>query len=326
MHADDLILVSVDDHLVEPPDLFDGHIPAQVTRPGARGSCARHDGSDVWVFDGPKIPNIGLNAVAGRPKEEYGIEPTAFDEMRPGCWDIDERIKDMNAGGVLGSMCFPSFPGFSRPAVRRRRRQGPRPRRRCRPTTTGTSTSGAAPTPAASSRWACPCCGTRSWPPTRCAALAAKGVHSVTFTENPATLGYPTLPQRLTGTRCGRRCCDDGRRRVDPPRLVGPAGGHRPRRPDRRDDHAAADEHLPGRRRPAVVAASSSSSPTSASRCPRAAPAGSPTSSTGSTAPTTCTTCGPARTSATSCRARCSASTSSPASSPTRSASQLRAR
>jgi hypothetical protein len=59
------------------------------------------------------IPNIGLNAVAGRPKEEYGIEPTAFDEIRPGCWDIDERIKDMNAGGVLGPMCFPSFPGFS---------------------------------------------------------------------------------------------------------------------------------------------------------------------------------------------------------------------
>ena len=48
-------------------------------------------------------PDVGLNAVAGRPKEEYGIEPTAFDEMRPGCWDIDERVKDMNAGGVLGS-------------------------------------------------------------------------------------------------------------------------------------------------------------------------------------------------------------------------------
>ena len=32
--------------------------------------------------------------------------------MRPGCWDIDERVKDMDAGGVLGSMCFPSFPGF----------------------------------------------------------------------------------------------------------------------------------------------------------------------------------------------------------------------
>ncbi len=67
----------------------------------------------MWSFNGSQIPNIGLNAVAGRPKEEYGVEPTAFDEMRPGCWDVNERVKDMNGGGVLASMCFPSFPGFS---------------------------------------------------------------------------------------------------------------------------------------------------------------------------------------------------------------------
>ena len=32
--------------------------------------------------------------------------------MRDGCYDIDARIADMNANGVLGSMCFPSFPQF----------------------------------------------------------------------------------------------------------------------------------------------------------------------------------------------------------------------
>ena len=106
------ILVSVDDHLVEPPDLFDGHIPAKYRDRAPEGRPHQDDGADVWVFEGAVIPNIGLNAVAGRPKEEYGIEPTAFDEIRPGCWDVDERVKDMNAGGVLGSMCFPSFPGF----------------------------------------------------------------------------------------------------------------------------------------------------------------------------------------------------------------------
>ena len=59
-----------------------------------------------------EIPNFGLNAVSGRPQEEYGIEPTRFDEIRPGCWDVDQRVADMNAGGVLGSLCFPSFPQF----------------------------------------------------------------------------------------------------------------------------------------------------------------------------------------------------------------------
>jgi predicted TIM-barrel fold metal-dependent hydrolase len=191
MKPEDLILISVDDHLVEPPTLFDAHIPERY-RDRAPKVIQTRDGSDVWTFEGSKIPNIGLNAVAGRPKEEYGIEPTAFDEIRPGCWDIHERIKDMNAGGVLGSMNFPSFPGFSgrlfaavddkdlaRAVVR------------------------------AYNDWHVDeWCGAYPgrmipmglpvlWDPQLAAdevrRLARKGVHSLTFTENPSTLGYPSF-------------------------------------------------------------------------------------------------------------------------------------
>src|SRR5262245_23842577 len=100
MQIDDLILVSVDDHLVEPPDLFERHIPAKYKDMAPKVE-RNQSGDDMWVFNGAKIPNVGLNAVAGRPKEEYGIEPTSFEEMRRGCWDIHERVKDMSAGGVL---------------------------------------------------------------------------------------------------------------------------------------------------------------------------------------------------------------------------------
>src|SRR5215510_10395850 len=105
-------MVSVDDHLVEPPDLFDTVIPDKW-RDRAPKVVRKDDGSDVWVFNGATIPNIGLNAVAGRPKDEYGVNPTAFDEMRTGCYDVHERVKDMSAGGVLATMNFPSFPSFS---------------------------------------------------------------------------------------------------------------------------------------------------------------------------------------------------------------------
>jgi predicted TIM-barrel fold metal-dependent hydrolase len=71
------------------------------------------DGSDQWEFCGINIPNVGLNAVAGRPLDEYGREPTAFDELRTGCFDVHERIKDMSAGGVLASLCFPSMVAFA---------------------------------------------------------------------------------------------------------------------------------------------------------------------------------------------------------------------
>ena len=112
MRVEDMIFISVDDHLVEPPHLFEGRMSAKLAD---RAPRVEHTdaGDDVWIFDGQTIPNIGLNAVAGRPKEEYGVNPTAFDEMRAGCYDVNERVKDMSAGGVLACMCFPSFPSFS---------------------------------------------------------------------------------------------------------------------------------------------------------------------------------------------------------------------
>ena len=64
------------------------------------------------MFEGQEATNVGLNAVAGRPPDEYGVEPTKFSEMRPGCFDIHERIRDMNANGVVASMNFPSYPQF----------------------------------------------------------------------------------------------------------------------------------------------------------------------------------------------------------------------
>ncbi|MBM4242817.1 MAG: amidohydrolase [Deltaproteobacteria bacterium] len=112
MHADDLILVSVDDHVVEPPSMFEQHLPVQY-KSLAPKVVRRKDGTDVWYFNGNQIPNLGLNAVVGRPPEEYGMEPTSYDQIRPGCYDVHERIGDMNANGVLASMCFPSFPTFT---------------------------------------------------------------------------------------------------------------------------------------------------------------------------------------------------------------------
>jgi predicted TIM-barrel fold metal-dependent hydrolase len=71
------------------------------------------DGQQSWVYDGNDFPNVGFNAVVGRPVNEYSFEPARFDEMRRGAWDIGERVKDMDLNGVYASLCFPSFlPGF----------------------------------------------------------------------------------------------------------------------------------------------------------------------------------------------------------------------
>lgn len=72
MNIDDLILVSVDDHVVEPPDMFHGHIPAKY-KDLAPKVVTKVDGTDAWLFEGQEATNVGLNAVAGRPPDEYGV-------------------------------------------------------------------------------------------------------------------------------------------------------------------------------------------------------------------------------------------------------------
>ena len=48
-----------------------------------------------------------MNAVAGRRPETVKIEPFRFDQMRPGCYDPDARVRDMDIGGDLGVAQLP---------------------------------------------------------------------------------------------------------------------------------------------------------------------------------------------------------------------------
>jgi predicted TIM-barrel fold metal-dependent hydrolase len=191
MRADELILVSVDDHLVEPPHLFEGRLPAAMSDRAPR-VVHQDDGTDVWVFGDQEIPNIGLNAVAGRPPEEYGIDPTSFAELRVGTYDVDERVRDMDANGVLGSMCFPSFPQFCGQVFSK----------------ADDPALGLAVLRAYNDWHVEEWCGSHPgrfiplgvlplWDPELMAAevrrLSAKGCHAVTFSENPEKLGFPSF-------------------------------------------------------------------------------------------------------------------------------------
>ncbi|KPM52031.1 amidohydrolase [Frankia sp. CcI49] len=191
MDINDLILVSVDDHVVEPPDMFAGRLPARYADQAPK-VITRDDGTDAWVFEGQEATNVGLNAVAGRPPDEYGAEPTRFSEIRPGCFDIHERVRDMNAGGLAASMNFPSYPQFCGQYFAR-----------------ASDKDLALAVLRAYNDWHIDeWCGTYPgrmiplalppiWDPVLMAQevrrVAAKGCHAVTFSENPEKLGYPSL-------------------------------------------------------------------------------------------------------------------------------------
>ncbi|HEY6415291.1 MAG TPA: amidohydrolase, partial [Acidimicrobiales bacterium] len=93
-------IISVDDHVVEPPDLWSSRLPDRYEERGPRivrerGSydvaktglvwTAHNDGewADVWHYDGMVSPLMKLSAAAGF--DELGFGAVTFDQIRPGC-------------------------------------------------------------------------------------------------------------------------------------------------------------------------------------------------------------------------------------------------
>ncbi|MCW2529475.1 MAG: amidohydrolase [Pseudonocardiales bacterium] len=104
-------IVSVDDHLIEHPRVFQDRLPERLKEAGPK--ILEQDGKHVWSYAGTIYPTIGLNAVAGKPPSEFGMDPVRYEDMIPGCYDPVERVKDMDIDGVQAAVCFPSFPGFA---------------------------------------------------------------------------------------------------------------------------------------------------------------------------------------------------------------------
>ncbi|MDO8732578.1 MAG: amidohydrolase family protein [Actinomycetota bacterium] len=113
MNLNDMILLSTDDHLIEPPDTFEGHWPAQYKDQAPKLVLNKDTGLDEWIFQGVSVGTNGLGAVVSWPKQEWGFDPVGYSEMRPGVYNLHEKVRDMNVNGVLAATTFPTFPGFA---------------------------------------------------------------------------------------------------------------------------------------------------------------------------------------------------------------------
>ena len=102
--------ISVDDHLIESATLWQDRLPARWREAGPR--IVRDGEAEFWRYEDRQIVTTGLNAVAGKKREEFSPKPISYHEMRPGCYDPAARVADMNQGFVLASLLFPSFPRY----------------------------------------------------------------------------------------------------------------------------------------------------------------------------------------------------------------------
>ncbi|HZN12641.1 MAG TPA: amidohydrolase family protein [Acidimicrobiales bacterium] len=136
-------IISVDDHVVEPPHVWQTWLPAKYREKGPRverkkwGDFVRTGGAkyamtedpnglwgDAWYYE-DKLIYVHKRFVAipqaatsdgpeGLEFDRTQMQMTAitYDEMRPGCYDRDERIKDFELNHMDGSLPFPTFPRF----------------------------------------------------------------------------------------------------------------------------------------------------------------------------------------------------------------------
>jgi predicted TIM-barrel fold metal-dependent hydrolase len=124
-------IISVDDHVVEPPHLWQTWLPEKFRQRGPRSErrgigTMRHIGggayeqtfdpdgpqADCWVYEDLVYINKRHVAAVGFDREDMTMSPITYDEMRPGCYEPKARLEDMDINHVEASLSFPTFPRF----------------------------------------------------------------------------------------------------------------------------------------------------------------------------------------------------------------------
>lgn len=104
-------IVSTDDHVVEPGDVWESRLPAKLREHGPR--LISGDEADYWELRGRRSNINGLAAAAGQRFEEYSPKAVRMADMRPGCYDANERLADMDLDGVDAQVIFGTMAGLA---------------------------------------------------------------------------------------------------------------------------------------------------------------------------------------------------------------------
>ena len=123
-------IVSLDDHVVEPPDVWTSRLPAKYRDVGPHIVMAPSgapildgggyieapgtEGPDVawWFYEDHQYSVKRMIAAAGYPADEIGMHGITYEQMRPGCWQPQARLDDMTMNHIEASLCFPNYPRF----------------------------------------------------------------------------------------------------------------------------------------------------------------------------------------------------------------------
>jgi len=126
------LIISVDDHVMEPKDLWQRELPVSMRDRGPRVvqekirlefsgghygfTRGADDGQlcDVWLFEDAVVPTGLLHGPAGIPREEQRNVAAVYEDFRPGTYDQAARLEDMTLNHVEAAINYPNiFPRFA---------------------------------------------------------------------------------------------------------------------------------------------------------------------------------------------------------------------
>jgi predicted TIM-barrel fold metal-dependent hydrolase len=101
-------IISADDHVLEPPDLFAGRVPSTMSD---QTPTVVHDAEGVpyWLIDDRRFGITTGNGASGRPTTEWIQAAQKYEEFRRAVWDPAARLKDMDLNGIDASLNFCSM-------------------------------------------------------------------------------------------------------------------------------------------------------------------------------------------------------------------------
>ena len=103
-------MISVDDHVIEPPHVWERRLPAKLRD---RGPRVITEGADqYWLYDGKRINVNSLVTAAGLDESMMTVIPTTYIDMPEHCYDPKARVRAMDEDGVLMEACYPNLPRF----------------------------------------------------------------------------------------------------------------------------------------------------------------------------------------------------------------------
>src|SRR5262249_26567965 len=104
-------LISADSHVNPPKELWTRRAPEKLGERAPRVESPPQ--GDFWIVDSQISGAIGLDASAGRKPEEFRPAGLSYKDMRPGSYDPQSRLADMDLDEVTAEVLY--FDGTASP-------------------------------------------------------------------------------------------------------------------------------------------------------------------------------------------------------------------